>query len=369
MSRRGENIFKRKDGRWEGRYICGRLENGHAKYRSVYAHSYAECSDKLRLARCDMLPVDDPMTVSELFDAWIFSRKNNIKQTTYASYCYMFDHYIRCKLGECRIDRLNAFMLDRVISELIECGGKNGHQLSSKTVKDITVMLKSLFKYGEAEYSLSDPMKNIKPPKCESAEIQVFKEHEIIKIRQYAIHSDMSDLGILLCIYTGLRIGEICALQWGDIDLIDNVIHVRKTLTRIPNPDSSKPKTIVIIDTPKSKRSVRDIPIPTFMLKMLAEKKKHQQNDDYFLTGTQKYTEPRSYSSRYKSFLKRIGVPYKNFHVLRHTFATECIRLGIDVKTVSELLGHSSVKITLERYVHSDMDMKRQQLEKLYSGI
>lgn len=369
MSRRGQNIFKRKDGRWEGRYICGRHENGHAKYKSVYAHSYAECSNKLRLAKCDLLPVEDPMTVSDLFDAWIFSRKNSIKQTTYANYRYIFDHYIRSKLGYHRIDGLNAFMLNHTISELIESGGKNGGQLSVKTAKDITVMMKSVFKYGEAEYSFPNPMKNVSSPKCETTEIQVFKEHEIIKIRQNAMHSDMSDLGILLCLYTGLRIGEICALQWGDIDLIGNVIHVRKTLTRIQNPDGGKPKTVVIIETPKSKKSIRDIPIPTFMLERLAEIKDHHRNDDYFLTGTQKYTEPRSYSSRYKSYLRRVGVSYKNFHVLRHTFATECIRLGIDVKTVSVLLGHSSVKITLERYVHSDMEMKRQQLEKLYGSL
>ena len=293
MSRRGENIFKRKDGRWEGRYICGRLENGHAKYRSIYAHSYAECSNKLRLAKCGLLLCDNPITVSELFDAWLLSRKNNIKQTTYASYCYMFDHYIRCRLGEYRIDRLNAFMLNRVISELVECGGKNGHQLSSKTVKDITVMLKSLFKYGEAEYSLPNPIKNVNTPKCETTEIQVFKAHEIIKIRQNAIHSDMSDLGILLCLYTGLRIGEICALQWGDIDLISNVIHVRKTLTRIQNPNGDKPKTVVIIETPKSKKSIRDIPIPTFILELLTKIKDHHRNDDYFLTGKQNFAPKR----------------------------------------------------------------------------
>lgn len=369
MSRRGENIFKRKDGRWEGRYISGRKENGKAKYKSVYARSYAECSNKLRLARCDLLPVNDPMTVSALFNAWLFSRKASVKQTTYANYRYMFDHYVNVKLGEHRVDTLNAFVLNRFISELIESGGKNGSSLSAKTVKDIAVMMKSFFDYGESEYSLLDPMKNVSPPKCESTEIQVFSAADIFKIRQAAICGDTAELGILLCLYTGLRIGEICALQWGDIDLVNNVIRVRKTLTRIKNPEGVSPKTIVIIDSPKSKKSLRDIPIPTFMLSVLAERKCYHQNSNHFLTGSQKYIEPRSYSSKYKGFLKRINVPYKNFHVLRHTFATECIRQGIDVKTISELLGHSSVKITLERYVHPDMDTKRKQLEKLYSGI
>lgn len=126
---------------------------------------------------------------------------------------------------------------------------------------------------------------------------------------------------------------------------------------------------MVIIDKPKSAKSIRDIPIPTFMLSQISKIKRNVNPDCYLLTQSVKYTEPRTYQYRYKAFLKHIGVPYKNFHVLRHTFATECIRLGIDVKTVSELLGHASVKITLERYVHSNMDMKRKQLEKLYACV
>lgn len=369
MSRRGENIFKRKDGRWEGRYISGRKENGRARYSSVYARSYAECSKKLKLAKCNLLPSSNPITVTELFNAWLLSRKNRIKQTTFASYSYMFNHYIFDELGEYKVESLNAFMLNRFINELMESGGKNGGGISAKTATDLVIMMKSIFKYGEAEYELADPMKNVSAPKHESAEIEVFSVEDIMKIRFAAICSDTSELGILLCLYTGLRIGEICALQWGDIDLTANVIKVRKTITRISNPNGDSPKTVVIIDTPKSRKSVREIPVPTFMLSVLAKQIKYHQDSDYFLTGTQKYTEPRSYSSRYKTFLKRIGVSYKNFHVLRHTFATECIRQGVDVKSVSELLGHSSVKITLEKYVHSDMDMKRRQLERLYGEI
>lgn len=369
MSRRGKNIFKRKDGRWEGRYISSYMENGRAKYSSVYAYSYVECSQKLQLAKVDLLPKNDPITVSELFSVWLASRKNSIKSSTYVSYRTMYQNYIAAPFGDMRVGRVTSFIINRYVSELLECGGDDGKGLSSRSVQAILIMMKSVFAYGETEYKLDDPAKNVSLPKSEHKEIEVFTGVEMAKIRQNALCDDCQILGVLLCLYTGLRIGEICALKWQDIDLVNQVIHVWKTLQRIKNPNGISPKTIVIIDEPKSAKSIRDIPIPTFMLSQIAKIKRNVNPDCYFLTCSLNYTEPRTYQYRYKTFLKHIGVTYKNFHVLRHTFATECIRLGIDVKTVSELLGHASVKITLERYVHSNMDMKRKQLEKLYAYV
>lgn len=354
MSRRGENIFKRKDGRWEGRYISSYLDNGKAKYSSVYAYSYSECSQKLQLAKVDLLPKNNPITVSELFAVWLVSRKNSIKQSTYVNYRTMYQNYISADFGDMRVDRVTSFMLNRHVSDLLECGGENGKCLSSRSVQAILIMMKSVFAYGETEYKLENPAKNVSLPKSEHREIEVFTSSEMVRIRHNALCDDCRILGILLCLYTGLRIGEICALKWEDIDLVNQVIHVKKTLQRIKNPNAITPKTIVIIDEPKSAKSIRDIPIPTFMLPQIAKLKRNVSSDRYFLTCSSNYTEPRTYQYKYKTFLKHIGVPYKNFHVLRHTFATQCIRLGIDVKTVSELLGHASVKITLERYVHSN---------------
>lgn len=369
MSRRGENIFKRKDGRWEGRYISSYPDNGKAKYSSVYAYSYAECSQKLQLAKVDLLPKNNPITVSELFAVWLASRKNSIKQSSYVNYRTMYQNYIAEPFGDMRVDRVTSFMINRYMTELLECGRDDGKGLSTKSVQAILIMMKSVFAYGETEYKLENPAKNISLPKSEHREIEVFTSVEMAKIRSNALCDDCQILGILLCLYTGLRIGEICALKWEDIDLVNQVIQVRKTLQRIKNPNAVSPKTIVVIDEPKSAKSIRDIPIPTFMLYQLGKIKRNVNSDSYFLTCSSNYTEPRTYQYRYKTFLKHIEVPYKNFHVLRHTFATECIRLGIDVKTVSELLGHASVKITLERYVHSNMDMKRKQLEKLYACV
>jgi len=367
MSRRGENIFKRGDGRWEGRYISGYENNGKARYMSVYAHSYVECSRKLQFARSNLLPKSIRITVNELFAAWLESRRNSVKQSTYAEYKFLFHNYISSDFGETQADRMTSLVINSYISKLLICGGNNGKGLSPTSVQAIMIILKSVFTYGETEFGLKNPAKNVSMPKSEYKETEVFTNSEMEKIRENSLCRDCSKLGILLCLYTGLRIGEICALKWSDIDLANQVIHVRKTLQRIKNPDDIVPKTVIIIDEPKSSKSVRDIPVPTFMMPILTEIGRDVDPQDYFITCAQRFIEPRTYQFRFKSFLKSIDVPYKNFHVLRHTFATECIRLGVDVKTVSELLGHASVKITLERYVHSDMDMKRKQLEKLYA--
>lgn len=222
MSRRGENIFKRKDGRWEGRYISSYMENGRAKYSSVYAYSYVECSQKLQLAKVDLLPKNNPITVNELFAVWLASRKNSIKSSTYVSYRTMYQNYIAAPLGDMRVDRVTSFMINRYVSELLECGRDDGKGLSSRSVQAILIMMKSVFAYGEIEYKLDDPAKNVSLPKSEHKEIEVFTSIEIEKIRKNALCDDCQILGILLCLYTGLRIGEICALKWQDIDLVNH---------------------------------------------------------------------------------------------------------------------------------------------------
>lgn len=365
MSRRGENIFKRKDGRWEGRYISDKI-GGKTRYRSVYAHSYAECSNKLRLAKCNLLQRSNPITVSELFAQWIQSHRNSVKQSTVSCYHSIYDSYISGYLGKKRVDLLTTPIIENYVCELLEHGGSDGRALSAKTVQGILTMLKAMLYYCESVYGLKNVAANVSMPRYECTEIEVFSKSEIAAFRSALTGAGSYETGVVLCLYTGLRIGEVCALKWGDIDLEDQLLHIRHTLSRIKNPDSDSPKTIVITDTPKSKRSQRDIPLPPFMVAALRALKGGQPNDNYFLTCSTKYTEPRTYSGRYKTILKRIGVTYRNFHVLRHTFATECIKRGIDVKTVSELLGHSSVKITLEKYVHPDLELKRRQLQKLY---
>ena len=369
MSRRGDNIHKRNDGRWEGRYIAGRSDMGKAVYKSVYAHSYAECSKKMKLAHCGLLSVSNPITVSELFSVWLLGRKNTVKQSTYSCYNNLFQSYISEPLGDKRVESLNAFMLNRFADDLLNIGGKRGQGLSAVTVQAVMILLRSVLEYGAKEYDLPNYAESVTLPKANISEIRLFTTFEIARIKAASMRGDSYDLGILFALFTGLRIGELCALTWGDIDLAGQVIRINKTLFRINNPDSTGTKTIVVIDTPKSKSSVREVPIPPFMLPVLAKQKHGQPNSNYFLTCSQTFTEPRTYTSHYCSFLRVLNIPYRKFHSLRHTFATECIKNGVDVKSLSELLGHSSVKITLERYVHSDIELKRRELEKLYSTL
>lgn len=367
MSRRGENIFKRKDGRWEGRYKNGYNDNGKTKYSSVYARSYSECSKKLQTMKNKQLSGNSSLTVGRLFGYWLESRKNSVKQSTYVHYKTLYDNHIKTRFGNVKVENVSPFMINRYVSELLKNGGADENGLSANTIQAIMIIMKSLFAYGEKIYNMPNPTKLVCLPKVESNEPETFTKSEIEKIRLKGLSCDISGLGILLCLYTGMRIGEVCALKWSDIDLNSQLISVNKTLQRINNPNGSTPKTVVIIDKPKSGKSVRKIPIPTFMLIRLGEQKAHTFSDYYFLTCSAKYTEPRAFQERYKKFLKSLDIPYRNFHILRHTFATECISCGIDVKTVSELLGHSSVKMTLERYVHPSMENKRRQLEKLYA--
>lgn len=363
MPRHGENIFKRDDKRWEGRYICGRTEGGRARYKSVYAHSYAECQRKLNDLRNRAEISDMKITVSRLFEAWLESRKNRVKQSTYVNYRTLYENHMRDIIGGMLCENVTAEILNRYASYLLESGGVYGGGLAVKSVRAILIILKSVFDYGSSEYGLFDPAKRLALPKTEALEIAVFGEDDLKKLCGLSESGDPMLLGIALCLNTGIRIGEVCALKWSDIDLDDSVLHIKKTLQRIKNPNKGTPKTIVTITEPKSKKSIRDIPVPLALLP--AMQRSRQDGEYYFLTASPNYTEPRSLAFKYKKSLGELGVRYRNFHCLRHTFATKCIRAGVDVKTLSELLGHSSVQITLDRYVHSDIETKRIQIEKL----
>ena len=204
--RRGENIFKRKDGRWEGRYICGRREDGRAKYHSIYAHSYTECSQKLCFAKMNRLPnsTSTPLTVEELFNIWLLSRKNTVKQSTYATYKTIYENYVHKSLGSYRISLVNPYLLNRYVDDLINTDRSRGKPLSAATVQSVIILLRSVFAYGEDEYCIMNPVKKLSIPKCDVHETNVFYQNEIKRIKSAADIHNSYDLGVLLCLYTGL---------------------------------------------------------------------------------------------------------------------------------------------------------------------
>lgn len=288
---------------------------------------------------------------------WLLYKKHKIKESTYLNYNYIINTYLNKNFGKKRL----SYFLDYDMNEFIDSLEK---KLSNKTVRDIVLVLKSILKFAERKYNTNFKLDLITMPTSHKTELQVFNEKEIKKMEKLCVESkDIRTIGILISIYTGMRIGEVCALKWENIDFSKKLINVTQTLQRVY---VEKNKTKVIITPPKTKTSERKIPIPTILYDELKKASVNYSKKSYVITGEEdKYIEPRSFQYVYKKILDSSGIKYRNFHCLRHTFATRCIRVGMDIKSLSEVLGHSDVNITLNRYVHSSYDSKKKFMEKL----
>ena len=297
------------------------------------------------------------ITFKKMTNNWLLYKKHKIKESTYLSYNYTINTYLNKKFKKKRASYFLTYDINEFIDELEET-------LSNKTVRDIVLVLKSILKFAERKYNTNFKLDLITMPTTEKNELQVFNEKEVKKIEKACINSeDDRRIGVLISIYTGMRIGEICALKWEDIDFSKKLINVNKTLQRVY---VEKKKTKVIITSPKSKTSERKIPIPNILFEELKRLNELYDKKAYILTGNiDKYMEPRTYQIIYKKVLKEKEIRYRNFHCLRHTFATRCVRVGMDTKSLSEVLGHSDVNITLNRYVHSSYDSKKKFMDKL----
>ncbi|MDE5885354.1 MAG: site-specific integrase [Oscillospiraceae bacterium] len=352
MARKGENIYKRKDGRWEGRYRIGFDETGKSKYRSVYAHSYQEIKEKLSKLKADAIKFisSGRVTVKALFDEWLSAVRLKVKQSTYANYLMKVKKHLLPMFGGLLYEKLTA----KSVHEFIDKKLKNG--LSAKYVSDIITVFKSMTKYISRIYGYHNPLENVILPKSEKKET-VLLSHAEQEILSYTVQrrQDSTGIAVLLSYYTGLRIGEVCGLRWSDINFEKNSLTVSRTVQRITQKNGNH-ATHLLIGTPKSRTSVRTIPLPKFLMNILSKHK--TKADAYILSQTASPVEPRTLQYRFKSLLKRANLPSVKFHALRHMFASNCIRLGFDVKTLSEILGHSAVETTLNRYVHASIEQK-----------
>ena len=349
MARRGENIYKRKDGRWEGRYKCGYDDNGKARYRSVYGRTYWEVREKLIKLKTNAVKVvsSGKVTVRELFEEWLSAARLKVKPSTYACYYMKVTKHILPAFGGLAYEKVTVSSIHHFIESKINNG------LSAKYVGDIIIVFKSMARYIAKIHGYMNPLENVIMPKKTENTRKLLSKEEQEKLCRYVLkHPDHANLGVLISYYAGLRIGEVCGLKWCDIDLSKGILNVERTVQRVYENDSTK----VMIGSPKSKSSVRIIPLPRFLIEIL--KKLKTSESSYILSGTERPVEPRTMQYRFKSLLQKINLPSVNYHSLRHMFATNCIELGFDVKTLSEILGHSSAKITLNRYVHSSMERK-----------
>lgn len=371
MPRKGENIYKRKDGRWEGRYMKSRTCTGKIVYGYVYAKSYREVKVKLRESALSnsmnkVIPskVDQNLFSSVAAD-WFESIKSQTKESTQNKYHNLLASYILPVYGKQTLDNITYDFIEAHCKRLLESGGKKGNGLSAKTVTDVLSIVRNILKYASRKglHILCDgsdiQIKNATNP------MRVLSKTEQEQLYKYILaEPEPCNIGILVCLFTGLRIGEICALRWEDVSFSDQTIYIHQTLQRVQNKTGNGPKTKVVITTPKSPCSIRTIPIPNELSEVLAAHKKVSVG--YLLTNDMcRFVEPRTMQNKFKKALKSIGIEPANFHAIRHTFATRCIELGFDVKSLSEILGHATVNITMNRYVHPTLDLKKENMKKL----
>ena len=299
------------------------------------------------------------VTFKTIAEDFLIFKKRQIKQSTYYNYTYKIQKYLLPAFENLSLEEILEYDFNRFSELLLETT-----QISNKFLKDILLVLKSILKCAEKKYDVKMKLDLINLPRVRTHSLKVFSESDKRKIKAYCMNSENTkDIGIALCLYTGMRIGEICALKWEDIDLNKRIIYVRHTLQRIY---IDKKNTKIIIDAPKSEKSIRNIPMSNMIYTKLKSMRENFSKDDFFLTGDSKsFMEPRGYQYTFKKMLKECKIAERNFHCLRHTFATDCISVGMDVKSLSEILGHSDVSITLNRYVHSSDKIKKRYLEKL----
>ena len=296
-------------------------------------------------------------TVRQIFSEWFHSVRHRVKESTAANYRMKAEKHVLPAFSNMRADEIT----ESDIYSFIESRQKSG--LSNRYISDILIMMKSVYKYASKTYHFLNPLEGITLPKMQKPEIKLLDEKQQEKLQQYiAENPNHSTLGIALSMSTGIRIGELCALQWEDIDLEKRILTVRKTMQRIQTPDGET-KTKLIIAEPKSESSKRKIPIPDCIISIL-EKFKGKAKE-YLVSGGEKPVEPRTMQYRFASILKNVKLPSVHFHALRHMFASKCVKLGFDVKTLSEILGHSKVEITLNRYVHSSFEQKRDFMSRI----
>ena len=372
MSKKGENIYKRKDGRWEGRYIRLYDENGKAKYGYVYGKNYSDVKQRLLEKKAysgSQADMDSKCSAlySEVLDAWLQSTRINIKESSYARYSHLIDTHIRSQLGKYQISKISTQLIEGFIENLLSCGRvDNNGGLSAKTVTDILTIVKSTIDYARYNNLVVSCNLSKLTIKKKDKEMRVLCQSEQdALIRVLIADMDLYKFGVLLSLYTGIRIGELCALQWEDLSITNSTLKVRKTMQRIQETNiGASSKTKIIITEPKSDCSIRDIPLPSFLVEIARQFRDHPKA--YILSGEQgKYIEPRTMQNRFKTYVKESGISDANFHSLRHTFATRCVEVGFELKSLSEVLGHSNVNITLNRYVHSSFELKYSNMNKL----
>lgn len=361
MPIKGENIYKRKDHRWEARYIRERNPDGSIRYGYCYGKTYREAKQKLVDAQSlPTPPRQSRQLLTHFCDGWLLLRRDRVKESTFVKYQGILRRYIQPGLGHCPVSELTGNRIEQFSHGLLHHNG-----LSPKTVRDILTVLHSILRYVGTQ--CPGTQDQILYPHSVHREIRVLtRQEQQILLRHLGEQRDPCCFGVLLTMMTGIRIGELCALRWKDISLELGTVRIGATMQRIRdlNAEGSQ-KTKVVVTPPKSGNSFRLIPL-TAQAQALCREYRCEDPEAYVLTASRdEYMEPRALQYRFQKYVTACGLEGVHFHTLRHTFATRCVEADFEIKTLSEILGHASPRITLERYVHSSMELKRENMRKL----
>lgn len=296
---------------------------------------------------------------SNFCDEWLLLNKSGIKESTYVKYQSILEKHIKPNIGDYNLLSIDSLILEKFKEHLLE-------KLSPETVKTILILTNSILKYARKCVAEPPASITIVYPKTHKKEMRVLSKDEQTRFVQFLLNDmDYCKFGVLLSLLTGMRIGEICALKKGDINLQSKTIRISATMQRLKNLDNnSNSKTKVHIGSPKTETSSRIIPLTDSMIE-LCKKLNYPDENDFILTGTCNYMEPRTLQYRLTKYLKKCDLEGIHFHTLRHTFATRCVEVGFEIKSLSEILGHADTSITLNRYVHSSLELKRSNMDKL----
>lgn len=368
MARRGENIRKRKDGRWEGRYIKGRRQDKSAIWGYVYGRTYMAVKKELTSRKNDlqayMLTPND-LTFTELSRNWEGSISLGVKVSTAAHYHYTLHHYILPVLGCYRVKELTESTLEQGLLQIISPKDHCHKTLAHSMARECLVLVRRICRYA-AHLRLMRPIEvQIKLPNQVARPIVILSKPEQNRVENYVTTTPtVRKTGLLLMMQMGLRIGEVCGLQWGDFDLASGTLSVKRTVKRIY---VEKRITKVVVQPPKTQSSLRQIPIPHGILKILNSLYEGHSESEWFLSGSnEKPVEPRCYYKSLRGYLYQAHVPLVHPHALRHTFATTCLQAGCNVKTLSELLGHANSDVTMKRYVHTCWEWKCSEINRIF---